>query len=214
MNGSESCADNQGTPLPGMPATAPATSIPVDPELGFEVQKFILFYSYVFLPASQRNDWLDMLRLYKLGGDVDPAFDASTLVEWQDPQSGYHYLAKRFGDEQIMGKTYDKGIAAKMLQWANTLASRAYEPADPLVPFDPKTGRFVYKTDAKGVPVVKKDPIIPPDDAANVRCDENMACLQLRNYRGLLDFSRDIGTMVGFGVPCLNGVNRPGIYCE
>src|SRR6185295_2013864 len=55
-NGLEACTDVTGAPLPGAPATAPATSLPVDPELGFEVQKFVLFYSYVFLPQSQKND--------------------------------------------------------------------------------------------------------------------------------------------------------------
>src|SRR4029450_9449095 len=38
--GAETCTDEKGAPLPGMPATAPRTSLPVDPELGFEVQKF------------------------------------------------------------------------------------------------------------------------------------------------------------------------------
>jgi hypothetical protein len=33
-------------------------------------------------------------------------FDASTVVEWVDPQTGSHYVAKRFGDESLMaGRT-------------------------------------------------------------------------------------------------------------
>jgi hypothetical protein len=167
------------------------------------------------LPASQKNDWLDMLQIFKLGGDVNPSFDASEMVEWKDPQTGYHYFAKRFGDEQMMGKSYDKGIGSKMLQWANFLTSQAYEAADPLVPFDPQTGRYVYKTAANGQPVVKPDPTgVMPDDVANIRCDENSSCVKLRNYRGLVDFSRDIGKRVGFDVPCLNGVYQPGSWCD
>src|SRR5205823_12668904 len=133
--------------------------------------------------------------------------DLSEMVEWQDPLTGYHYFARRFGDEQVMGRSYDKGVGAKMLQWANTLSSTAYVPADPAVPFDPKTGRFIYKVGPTGVPVVAPDPGgIQPDDPLNVRCDENMACVQLRNYRGIIDFSRDIGKRVGFDIPCLNGI--------
>jgi hypothetical protein len=213
--GSDSCTDVKGTPLPGAAGAAPTQSLPIDPELGFEVQKFILFYAYVFLPRSEKNDWLDMLRIFKLGGDVNPSFDASQMVQWDDPQTGYHYYAKRFGDEQMMGKSYDKGVGAKMLQWANTLSARAYAPADPAAPFDPQTGRFIYKVGANGAPVVLPDPAgTPPDDPQNVRCDENAACVQLRNYRGLIDFSRDVGKRVGFNFPCLSGVYQPGTWCD
>ena len=208
-NGLEACTDVTGAPLPGSLATAPATSLPVDPELGFEVQKFVLFYSYVFLPQSQKNDWLDMLRIFKLGCDVNPSFEPADMVEWKDPQTGFRYFARRFGDEQMMGRTYDKGIGAKMLQWANTLTSLAYEPADPAAPFDPQTGRFIYKTDLNGQPIVVANPAIPPDDPAHVRCDENRICVQLRNYRGLIDFSRDTAIQVGFSDPWLNGVFNP-----
>jgi hypothetical protein len=53
------------------------------------------------------------------------------------------------------------------------------------------------------------NPSIPSDDPANVRCDENRICLQLRNYRGLIDFSRDTAIRVGFPDPWLNGVFDP-----
>src|SRR5439155_269473 len=83
------------------------------------------------------------------------------------------------------------------------------------LPFDPATGRYIYKIGATGVPVVAPDPGgIQPDDPQNVRCDENMACVQLRNYRGIIDFSRDIGKRVGFDIPCLNGIFRPGTWCD
>jgi hypothetical protein len=207
-NGTHVCADSTGAALPGMMAPAPSSSAAIDPELGFEIQKFVLFYSYIFLPASQRNDWLDMLRLFKLGTDANPSFNPAEMVEWKDPQSGFRYLAKRFGDEQILGKTYDKGIAAKMVQWANRLSARAYRPQDPAVPFDPQTGRFLYATDGSGQPVVlpDPDPNISPADPNNVKCEENRFCLQLRNYRGLLDYSHDTAVRVGFPDPWLNGI--------
>jgi len=214
VNGAQACVDGSGKPIAGSSVAGPATSLPLDPELGFEVQKFVLFYSYVYLPNSQRNDWLDMLRIFKVGGDVDPAFQPVEMVEWKDPQSGFRYFAKRFGDEQMMGRSYDKGIGAKMLQWANLLSSRAYEPMDPSAPFDLQSGRYIYSMDANGQPVVQADPVIPPDDPAHVRCDENMSCLQLRNYRGLIDFSRDTARRVGFPNPCLNGIYQPGTFCD
>src|SRR5262249_38574131 len=149
-------------------------------ELGYEMQKFVLFYSYIFLPAVQRNDWLDMLRVYRLGTEPDPAYQTSELVEWKDPQTGFSYLAKRFGDETLFGKHYDKGIGSKMLQWANYLSSLAYQPADPKQPFDPQTGRFLYALDANGQPIVVGDTRIKPSDPAHLTCDDNLNCVQLR----------------------------------
>jgi hypothetical protein len=217
-NGTEVCTDAVGQPLPGMLADAPTSSQSIDPEVGFEIQKFILLYSYIFLPASQRNDWLDMLRLFKLGSDANPSFDPSETVVWKDPQSGFRYLAKRFGDEQILGKTYDKGIGAKMLQWANHLASLSYQPADPANPNEVGTGRFLYAVDANGQPVVKADPTyscnpitsvcvgVAPADPSHVQCEENRYCVQLRNYRALLDYSHDTMIRVGFPDPFFNGI--------
>ena len=174
-------------------ATAPASSVAIDPELGFEIQKFVLFYSYVFLPASQRNDWVDMLRIFKLGTDTAPAFDPAEMVEWKDPQTGYRYLAKRFGNEQLFGKTYDKGIGAKMVQWANYLASKAYVPADAAAPSDPQTGRFIYKVDDKGLPVVQPDSLVTPS-STTLTCDDNHYCVQLPKLpRAARLFARDCG---------------------
>src|SRR5262249_7749067 len=101
------------------------------------------------------------------------------------------------------------------LQWANYLSSLAYVPADPAAPFDPKTGRFIYKTDAKGNAVVAPDPLgIDPDDPLNIRCDENQSCVQLRNYRGLIDFTRALRRIVRPDAPCFNGIYMPGTRCD
>jgi hypothetical protein len=206
-NGIQVCTDGQGMAV-GDVAAAPTSSLAVDPELGFEIQKFVLFYAYVFLPGNQRNDWVDMLRISRLGSDSSPSYAPSEMIEWKDPQTGYRYLAKRFGDEQLIGKKYDKGMGAKMLQWANHLASKAYAPNDPAAPIDLETGRFVYRTDDHGQPVVLADAEtrVAPADPAHVTCEENHYCVQLRNYRGLLDYSRDTAARLGFPDPWLNGI--------
>jgi hypothetical protein len=127
------------------------------------------------------------------------------MVEWKDPQTGYRYLAKRFGTEQLFGKSYDKGIGAKMVQWANYLASKAYVPADAAAPNDPQTGRFLYKVDDKGLPVVQADSLVAPS-STTLTCDDNHYCVQLRNYRALLDYSRETAARVGFPDPSLLGI--------
>jgi hypothetical protein len=190
-------------------AGAPAAVVALDPELGYEVQKFVLLWSYAFLPANDEMDWIDSMRIYKVGTDVDPSYLPADRTEWRDPESGLRYAAKKYGSETIFGRTYDRGIAAKMLSWANQLCSRAYAPSDAAAPFDPATGAFVPAVDPSGAPVVAVDPGVLPSDPTSPRCDENRFCRALRDYRGLLDFSRDMAARVGFPDPSYNGIYRP-----
>lgn len=178
---------------------ASSETVPVDPQLGFEVQKFIVFWFYVYQPATETLDWVDMMRIYQLGGDTDPDYLPEQVVAWRDPESGLRYLAKRYGDETIFGKTYDRGIAAKMIQWANYLTSKAYV-LDTETPFDPVTGMANVQRDASGMPIVAKDPNI---QTAVASCDDNTWCTQLRSYRGLLDFTRNTAARLGFPEPAL-----------
>ncbi len=205
-NGNQVCTDGQGVPLVGGTRDPVLPGVPIDPELGFEIQKFVLFYSYVFLPATQRNDWLDLLRIYRLGSESDPAFTSAEMVSWKDPVTGFSYIAKRFGNEAIFGQSYDKGIGAKMIQWANKLSALAYQPANPQQPFDAATGRFLYAVDGNGRPIVLPDTRVKPSDPAHLVCDDNLYCVQLRNYRGLIDFSHDTAQRIWAPLPCLNGV--------
>jgi hypothetical protein len=190
QNGTLLCKSVLGDPVGN--GSIAQTSRPIDPQLGYEVQKFIVFWSYVYLPTSENWDWVDMLRLYKLGADSDPSYLPKQYVEWRDPETGQRYIAKRYGEETLLGKKYDKGIAAKMIQWANTLTAQAYE-LDTTEPYDPVTGAAKVQLDAQGQPVIKGATI----------CDDNKKCVELRNYRGLLDFSRDAAATLGFPEPAL-----------
>ncbi len=183
------CSDAVGGNVPN---EAPKGSIVVDPQLGFEVQKFIAFWTYVYQPGQQQMDWVDMMRIYVVGPDSDPNYLPKQYVEWRDPESGLRYIAKRYGDETLLGKTYDKGIGAKMIQWANILTGDSYV-LDPDVPYDPDTGAANLTLDANGAPVLKSGAI----------CDDSLKCSELRKYRGLMDFMRDTAAQLGFPEPAL-----------
>ena len=194
-NGTQVCDDITGKPIdPQRPV--PADSRALQPQLGFEVQKFAVFYAYEFLPSSLKMDWVDMMRIYQVGREQDPDYLPAQSVVWRDPVSGLRYVARRYGNEVLLGKSYDKGIAAKMLQWANVLTSQAFEPQNASQPFDPATGMFVYKVDGSGQPIL----------VGSARCDESRACTALRNYRGLIDYMRDTAARLGFPEPALNGI--------
>ncbi len=184
---------------------APAESVAIEPQIGFEIQKFLAFWAYVYMPESQVLDFVDMMRIWKIGDDVDPTF-AANYVSWVDPETNLRYFARRYGDEVIFGKTYDQGIAAKMLQWAIQLTSKAYV-LDETTPYDLVTGAPNVVRNPDGTPVVADDGItVPSNDPP--RCSDNRYCVQLRNYRGLIDFTRDLGHQVGFFEPELPTLER------
>jgi hypothetical protein len=174
---------------PGIGGAAPAESIVIDPEIGFEVQKFLVFHALVNLPESYKDDFKDMMRIFRLGTNSTPLFAADEQATWVDPLSGQSYVAHRYGSETVDGQPVDRGIAARMLDWMNILTTEAYETNGT----DPATGGFVYVKGTDGQPVVKKD---------GQRFVERM-----KSYQGLLDFLRQESVAFGFDDdPNLRGV--------
>ena len=180
-------------------------SVVLEPQIGFEIQKFLAFWAYVYMPGNQIMDFVDMMRIWKVGDDVDPQF-AGRYIAWIDPDSDLRYYARRHGDEVIFGKTYDKGIAAKMLAWANELTGKAYV-LDETTPYDPVTGAANVTRHPDGTPVIKGDGLTRTTNDP-LTCDDNRYCTQLRKYRGLIDFTRDMGHQVGFFEPQLPTTER------
>jgi len=167
----------------------PATSVPtvaLDPQIGWEVQKFMIAWTLAYIPADQQTNWVDMMRIYRLGNNADPSFN--DRIEWQDPVSGQMYYAKTYGQECLfgpptatskatceanldvkgnpLGHWVQKGIAARVLEYANYLTSLGYA-ADPTnLATNPTLGgfntyaRFVFATQQDGTPVVRFDPTL------------------------------------------------------
>ena len=133
----------------------------LDPMIGWEQQKFMIAWTYVYLPENQKRFWLDRLELKELGKDSNPDWQGATELHLPN---GSTYMARTFGTEIIFGKTVQKGIAARVLQWANELMSQAYvgkwhdkngEIADQANPGP--NDWFVADVDADGSPTVTSD---------------------------------------------------------
>jgi len=167
----------------------PKESIAIDPEIGFEVQKFLVFSALVNLPESYKQDWIDMMRIFRLGTDAAPLFPADQQATWVDPLSGQSYVAHRYGSETIDGVAVDRAIGARMIDWMNVLTQEAYETSGT----DPNTGGLVYVRDTDGQPVVKKE--------SGPRFVERM-----KSYQGLLDFMQEVAGAFGFYAPNWRGV--------
>lgn len=174
---------------------APAESLPIDPEVGFEVQKFIVFSALVNLPQSYKSDWIDLMRIYRVGSaSADPLLPLAERATWVDPLSGQSYVAHRHGFETIDARQVDRGIGARMIDWMNALTQRAYEvELDPvtLAPaIDPVTGAFIYVKTPDGQPVVK----------------ERRFVNRVKGYQGLLDFMQEVTGFFGYYAPDWRGV--------
>jgi hypothetical protein len=118
----------------------------IDPQIGWEVQKFLIAWTFSYIPANQKTLWTDMMHIYRLQNGVKPEFDQR--IEWQDPVSGHVYYARTYGMECLFGnpdaverngceldpvtmkpnggKWVQKGIGARVLEWANYLTANGY----------------------------------------------------------------------------------------
>ena len=180
-------------------APPPAASLPIDPEVGFEVQKFVIFWSLLYLPENWKQNWVDMMHIWVIGSDTDPTFPNDQSIGWRDPVSGQLYVAHSYGTETIDGRSVQRGIAARAVEWANTLTREAYEVAEE----DPLTGALtlaVYENDDQCPPGVTTCTGQP------VQKDEVIA-RRLDNYKSVIDYLRDTSSAFGFGYP-----DRKGIY--
>ena len=180
-------------------SNTPAESLPVDPEVGFEIHKFITFFSMLNLPESWKLNWVDLMRVWQVGVETPPAFPDAETISWRDPQSGQLYLAHRYGTEEIDGKTVERGIAARVLEWMNTLTARAYRVDASVVS---ATGELTVEryADNSDCPAGVSYCVGQP-----VQLDASFA-LRVTNYKSVIDYMHMTASQLGFYGPNWRGV--------
>ncbi|MCC6621248.1 MAG: hypothetical protein IT385_08335 [Deltaproteobacteria bacterium] len=191
----------------------------IDPQVGWEQQKFLIAWTLVYLPENQQQWWLDRLRMWELGADADPGFD--NRIELHVP-GGKVYVAHTFGSETIFGKRVQKGIAARVLEYANELMAEAYE-VDEVTGPDGTTWYEAKLNALTGQPIVRWDPTVQavtPDgefsetgnpgcnatDNSKCTCTANRACMKLREYVQVPFFLRQSLAAFGMWDPEWKGV--------
>ncbi len=179
-NGSQICAtpeDAAGDPGK-FAQSIPADSIAVDPEIGWEVQKYIIAWTYLYLPENQNTYWFDMMRIYR--ADYAMADIEGPVVRWRNPISGQYYVAKSYGTETLNGKVVEMGIGARVLQRANELTAKAYEVEST----DPDTREVKVKM-SNGLPIERALGAASPEQTG---LDNNPYIQQLKSYKSIPDF--------------------------
>jgi hypothetical protein len=196
----------------------PADTRAIDPQIDWEQFKLFVVNTLIYLPENQKQTWLDMLGIWEIGADSDPGFDQR--IELHMP-SGNTYVARSFGSEEIcfeLCKTVQRGIGARILEFANQLLNDAYENT----PVTQNGVTWYLPLFVDGNPVVKFDPELeyvgpnfttaPPPPTCNASdnsgcaCNNNGACLALESYVSLPDFVRTAMRDFKMADPTMKGI--------
>ncbi|HET6283158.1 MAG TPA: hypothetical protein VFH73_19525, partial [Polyangia bacterium] len=218
----------------------PVNTAVVDPQVGWEVQKFVIAWTVALITANEKTQWTDMMRIWRLGQNSSP--DITPRIEWQDPTSGETYYARAMGTECLFGnaasncaggKVVQKGIAARVLEYANQLTAAGYKLDTVRFPATATTatgfnafGRAMVVRHPDGTPVIKGDPgirNISPDGTMLIpiaECDQNItpgctpltatqnqAAHELVGYKSVPDFLWQVEMTTGwFNTPGIRGI--------
>ena len=142
--------------------------------------------------------------------EIERGFD--NRIEFHHP-TGKTYIAKTFGLETIFGRTVQKGIGARILEYANALLERAYVVRDgPDLDGDGRPDWSIPVMGDNGLPQVKFDPSIAPttgcsaDENTGCTCASNRACLSLQDYVAVPIFMRQAIDAYGLRAPAPRGL--------
>lgn len=201
LDGSITCGIYSAGTNGDFDSQAPANTVVLDPQIGWEQQKFLIAMTLMYLPENQKQYWLDLMQIYELGVDNDPGFE--NRIEFHHP-GGKVFVARTYGTEVIFGKTVQKGIGARILEYANQLVEQAYEVT-------PVTQNgvtwYVPVIGPTGAPIVKYDPSVvfvtsptgagaatipgcSPTENYACTCTSNRACVELGDYVSVPLFMR------------------------
>lgn len=169
----------------------PADALVVFPNVGYKQQLATAVYTAIFSRLGTDMTLMNKMRVWLDGQNGQIAVPDAEQVRYTDPTSGYTYVARKYGTENIDGKPVDRGIASRMIAHANAMLAAAYEIDDS--PITNPTVTPASTRDAYGRPRLKRDengqPIVKSPELAG----------QLDKYVGLVDALREIELRLGYG---------------
>jgi hypothetical protein len=155
----------------------PKNAVVLDPLLGWEQQYQLMFIVGWFGSTTLTNENISQMRIWSPNAKEAVQVPVSEQLRFRDPVSGVVYAAKNYGTETLNTRraAVQKTIGARMIQFSNELAARAYN----------QTGTVV---DQDGVSYPKYDTDNPKDFAIAKKLTGFVANLevgrQLTNYLG------------------------------
>lgn len=175
--------------------TAPARSgVAVFPNLGYDQQSEATIYAMLFARETGDMTLINKMRIWIEGVDGNIGTtgfpNPAEQVRFFNPASGLTYIARKYGPETVSGKTVDKGIGSRMLQFANILLAGTYKcemQADKVTPVLDEYGQAKLILDGTGQPTMVNA------DKASTRFTA------LTMYVGHIDGVRQLGKYIGEG---------------
>ena len=157
----------------------PATAKLVDPNYGFNEQLYAMVWGAMYFPTNWSNDWINEARITALASE-QISWPANETLAFFDPRTGITYRAHSTGTESVFGVTHQRGVAARMLEWANRLVFFSY----------------VAVTDVNGNAVLNADgtPKLILDNKGRPQLDPQAAstAAALRKYVDNIDILRQL----------------------
>ena len=160
----------------------PANSVVLDPLIGWEQQLPLMFSAAWFGASTLTNDVISQMRVWTPGGPESVAVPLSEQVRFRDPSTGVVYTSRSYGTEVINSKRtapVQKTMGARMIQYANELAAKAYNSSGTV-------------TDQDGVSYPKYDVTGPAKDFTKAQ--------QLKGFVSNLEVARFISLYLGIGI--------------
>lgn len=172
--------------------TRPSASILLFPNLGYRQQLGTTLFTHLFSRLGTDLALANKLRIWVEGLTGEISVPEDEQIRFLNPESGYTYVARRYGPEPIDGKLVDRGIGSRMLAHANALLAGTSSST---------LGAYEVERDDDGAPILDEagQPTLLTDDDGEPIVASSERLSELRRYIGLLDASVQIQTMVGYG---------------
>jgi hypothetical protein len=166
--------------------TRPKGSYLLFPNLGYLQQLGTMIGGQLYSRLGTDLSLQNKLLMYLEGtvGVIDVP-DAQK-IKFTDPRSGFTYVARLYGPDTVDGRTFDSGIASRMLAHANKLQTLAYQ----------------VQVDAKGNPVLDQygRPTLVLDSSGQpIPTSDDASSSGYSDYVGLLDATVEVCNRVGHG---------------
>jgi hypothetical protein len=178
----------------------PANSTLLFPNVGFRQQIGALVFSHIFARLNTDLTLANKLRVWVSGLSGELDIPEAQQIRFTNPESGITYIARRYGDDVIDGKTVDKGIGSRMLAQANALLAGTATRQGPFQVERDEEGNVVL--DEFGQPALAL-----AEDGSPVPNLASPLLTEYRRYVGLLDATVQIARAVGYGP--FNGLSTP-----
>ena len=171
--------------------TRPAGAKVLFPNIGYDQQLDLLMFTHIFAKVNTDLDLARKMWIWIDGhlGEFDVPEDQQ--VRFTDANSGFTYVARKYGTELVDGRTIEKGIGSRMLQRANLLLEQVYEIDRDL------DGKPLYNE--FGQPQVTMVDGLAIERTSMSAADAYNAKHEMIRYIGLLDTAVQIENTIGYG---------------